>query len=183
MDRLNDVISSAKPRKRRIYACNIQGSGGTKMTDLALRTDDCDNVVLMETNCHVGAENRISMGNTVALVSTENKEVAFGTAILSRDYNRQVDKVSYKSKTNEIIAVTQHVSDGVVMTIVGAYRSPHMRAKETREFYNEINELVVERKKKGDQIILVAMDDNSSKKDGLPYKRLEATVSNTEASM
>ena len=173
MDRFTGNVH-AHSKKHRIYACNIQGSGGTKIPDLSIRTDDCDTVVLMETNCHEGAENKISMGNTVALVSTEGKEMSYGTAVLSRCYDREKDKITYKSSSQEIIAVTRYLAENISLTTIGAYRSPNLRAKETANFYNELHEVIRQRKQAHDDIIIVAMDDNSSNRAAKPFKRLEA---------
>ena len=85
-DTLTDSNSNALPSsedstqsipnilRRRIYASNIQGRGGTKIPDLKLRTIGMDFKILFECNCRQGDEKSINLNcNAVALVGTEYK--------------------------------------------------------------------------------------------------------------
>ena len=86
MSNLRENGDSLVPRlsqmRKRIYACNIQGRGGSKIPDLKLRTADSDFIVLCETNTKPGDENSINLNSkAVAISEVENKALAFGTVV------------------------------------------------------------------------------------------------------
>ena len=109
------VESTDHTVRRRIYIANIQGSGGIKLPALKACTKGYENMVVFETNTRVGAEKSIALGNAISLVDNqqmfgEEKGLGYGTAVMSTDYDRNRDKVTYKSKVHEITALTQHLS-------------------------------------------------------------------------
>jgi len=134
---------SLRNLRRRIYACNIQGRGGTKITDLKTRTADADFIVLSETNSRKGDENSINLGcKAVAIADIEDKGLAYGTAVMSRGFDANSDKISYRSERFEIVSITQKVSETVTCTIVGGYRSPNMRADDTLAFHEDLRKIL-----------------------------------------
>ena len=160
-------------QRQRIYACNIQGRGGTKIPDLKLRTSECDWRVFFETNCRAGDEKSIAMGSqAVSLVSQQDKGLAYGTAVMATMFDPEIDSISYKSQNTEISAVTRKLS-GYILTVIGGYRSPSLRLDETRRWYAELEELVQTRQRARDDVIIVAMDDNASDQSGFAFRELE----------
>ena len=88
-------------------------------------------------------------------------------------YNPDSDKISYCSADFELVCITQVESSTVTLSVVGGYRSPNMVAIATCEFYAELRTIIANRLSKGDDAVVVAMDDNSSDKKGRAFKELE----------
>ena len=167
-------------KRRRIYIANIQGSGGTKLPDLANRTSICSDVMLFETNCKAGDEKSINLGcKAVSLVDNQagfqDKGLAFGTALMSKSFNPNTDEISYKSVNNEITALTQKLGPSVTMTTIAGYRSPNTKfsVAQIAAWYRELRGVVEKRISLGDDVVIVGMDDNSSRKNMRPWKELE----------
>ena len=162
--------SSVVSLRRRIYAANIQGSGNAKIPDLKIRTAGSDFKVLFETNRKPGGENSINLDcQAISLAASEDKGLAYGTAVMCAKYNPECDLIT-KLPGVEITAITQQVCDTIRMTVIGGYRSPSMRVDSTKCWYQKLRELIDARVNAGDDIIIVAMDDNSSDKAGRPYR-------------
>ena len=137
-----DVQKGLCGLKKRLYVSNIQGRGGTKIPDLECRTHNCDNIVLLETNCRQGDENSIKLGcQAVALASTEGKGLAYGTAVMSKQFNPDFDCIKYRSEKFEIVAISEEIAMNTKMAIIGAYRSPSMPVGDTVKFYQELRQV------------------------------------------
>ena len=169
----------AKETERvRIYYSNIEGRGGTKIPDLNVRTAEMDFKVLCETNCRPGCENSINLNSqAVALVADQlgfdhEKEKGFGTAVMAKHYDASTDEI-IKSNRHEIAGIAKRIGKRTKMCVIGAYRSPSLRVPETKDFYLTLRNVVQDRQKAGDDIIIVAMDDNSSDKSKRPFLELE----------
>ena len=85
------------------------------MPELQARTKGFENIVLFETNTRVGGDNSIALGNAISLVDNQymfgdEKGLAYGTAVMSADYDRNRDKITYKSEKHEITAMTQYIT-------------------------------------------------------------------------
>ena len=162
--------------RRRIYVSNIQSASGPKLTDLGNRVArDVDFLILNETNTHTGGEEALKLGTfkSCAIKCYENKKSGFGTAVLSKKFNPECDSIFTTKKMQEIVGIICKVNDTCTMAVIGMYRSPSQRATQRKEFYDElditINEHLCNQKH---DIIIVAGDDNSSNKKGIPFKSL-----------
>ena len=91
----------------KLYTANIQGSGGTKLAQLAARTSDADFLVLNEANVRQGMENIIGLDCKAVVISDggeKEKALAYGTVVSSKKFDPETDSIVCCSETREIAA-------------------------------------------------------------------------------
>ena len=105
-----------------MYVANIQGSGGSKLSQLAARTSDADFLVFNEANVRQGMENIIGLDCKAVVISDggeSEKALAYGTVVSSKKFDPEVDSIICCSKTREIAALRSRIAEKCFMTVIG----------------------------------------------------------------
>ena len=104
----NKSTKNGSDLKIRTYVSNIQGRGGTKISQLEGRTYESDMIILNETNSRPGDEQSIGLGCRMVAISDggeKNKSKGFGTAVMSRSHNPETDSIIYRSPSREVCTI------------------------------------------------------------------------------
>ena len=151
--------------KIKMYISNIQGRGGSKIPQLEARTHDADFIVLNELNTHPGDQKSVSLNcRAVALTDggEHDKKLGYGTAVMSKAFNPESDKISHTSTSCEISAIRRYVGVDTYMSVIGMYCSPNESTEKVDVFFNELELVIDTAVEASDDIIIVGGDPNAN---------------------